>query len=462
MDKTEIFGLTLITSSTCNLNCEYCFLHKNEAYKLYNQNIKESINNGSYFTNISNTFQTMGWDKEKISQISFWGGETLIHIENIQKHLPIIFSLFPNVNNFLLSTNFSINIEKFFNFLVDLNKLANNRIVVNLQLSIDGPNGSSMRKQGHNVKEEIYYKNMETFCNLVNNIQLKNLEIHVSIRPTISKNLYLTELNTYDKIKNYLTPFYEFIDVFASKCISKSLMFSTLDIWPVLATPYYESSKDGRLLQNIERLWFQVVMNEFKDIPLRKNVTLFQGGNSFDKNPSMFQSNNECSELKHSITINYDGTICECSGSYIDHFEPYQQELLKTGENELYKVATAHSKMVNYNPLTNPEIIEEKKWYVHDGGYRNTHFIGLTSIILLAEELALSGQISSIYLYDKEKLLKHSLMLLNNSCSRNNIAQTFSPYIKPVGELRRYFNGTMENIDQMESITRKILMEKER
>ena len=31
-----LYGCGLRVSELCNLNCEYCFLHKNEAYKLYN------------------------------------------------------------------------------------------------------------------------------------------------------------------------------------------------------------------------------------------------------------------------------------------------------------------------------------------------------------------------------------------------------------------------------------------
>jgi len=38
-----IKNLTLITSSICNLDCSYCFLHKNNAYKEYNKNIYESF-----------------------------------------------------------------------------------------------------------------------------------------------------------------------------------------------------------------------------------------------------------------------------------------------------------------------------------------------------------------------------------------------------------------------------------
>lgn len=450
-----IKSLTLITSSVCNLDCSYCFLHKNQAYKEYDKAIHAAFQNGTYLQNVVNTFKTMNWDCNNIDQLSFWGGETLTHIENIRQQLPIIFKHFPNIESILISTNFSINIEKFVNFLIDLDKIITHPITIRLQLSIDGPNNTTMRLTGHNVKEEIYLKNIETLCNLMNNTYFKYVQLRLAIRATVNKEVYMSELITYEQIKEYLEHFHSFIKKFQMKCLSKSLTFDSVNIWPVLSTPYYESSEDGRKLAQIGKIWESVMNNEFKDIPLSRTITLFQGGGSYDKNRPLFIPNIECSELKHAITINYDGSICECSGSYIDHYPLYQKELLDTNENHLYNVATAHAKMVNYNPNTDSDIILTKNWYVHDGGYKNTNFTYLTSIILIAEELALSGQISAVYLYDKEKLLRHSMMLLNNSCSRNNIAQTFSPYIKPIEEIRRYFNGIMEHLDDMNTITLK-------
>ena len=450
-----IKNLTLITSSICNLDCSYCFLHKNNAYKEYNKNIYESFQNGSYLKNVLKTFELMQWNRDNVDSISFWGGESLTYINILQQQLPIIFKSFPNINTMLLSTNFSINIEKFVNFLIELDKNIKHPITVRLQLSIDGPNNTLMRETGHNVKEEIYLKNIEILSNLMNNTYFEYVKLRLAIRATVNKDVYMSKLTTYEQIKEYLEPFYNFIKQFQRKCIGKSIDFDSVNIWPVLATPYYESSDDGRKLTQIAKIWESVMNNEFLDIPLSRTITLFQGGGSYDKNKPLFVPNTECSELKHSITINYDGSICECSGSYIDNYPLYQQELVQNKEEHLYNVATAHSKMVNYNPITEPEIIDNKKWYVHDGGYRNTNFTYLTSIIMIAEELALSGQISAVYLYDKEKLLRHSMMLLNNSCSRNNIAQTFSPYIKPIEEIRRYFNGILEHIDDMNTITLK-------
>lgn len=450
-----IKSLTLITSSSCNLNCSYCFLHKNNAYKEFDKNIYQAFQDGSYIKNVLKTFKSMEWDCNNVDHLSFWGGESLTHIDSVRKELPSIFKSFPNINAILLSTNFSINVEKFVNFLIDLDKIVKNPITVRLQLSIDGPNDSLMRKTGHNVKEEIYLKNIETLSNLMNNTYFEYVNLRLAIRATVNKDIYLSQLTTYEQIKEYLDPFYYFVKQFQKKCIGKSIDFDSVNIWPVLATPYHESSEDGKELTKIAKIWESVMNNEFLDIPLSRTITLFQGGSSYDKNKPLFIPNTECSELKHAITVNYDGSLCECSGSYIDHYPLYQQELLENNEKHLYNVAIAHSKMVNYNPITDPDSIINKNWYVHNGGYRNTNFICLTSIISLAEELALSGQISAVYLYDKEKLLRHSLMLLNNSCSRNNIAQTFSPYIKPIEEIRRYFNGIMEHVDDMNTITLK-------
>jgi len=111
----------------------------------------------------------------------------------------------------LLSTNFSINIEKFVNFLIELDKNIKHPITVRLQLSIDGPNNTLMRETGHNVKEEIYLKNIEILSNLMNNTYFEYVKLRLAIRATVNKDVYMSKLTTYEQIKEYLEPFYNFI-----------------------------------------------------------------------------------------------------------------------------------------------------------------------------------------------------------------------------------------------------------
>ena len=52
-------------------------------------------------------------------------------------------------------------------------------------------------------------------------------------------------------------------------------------------------------------------------------LLLYSGCGPIIEDRPLFKPNAECTELKSCITINYDGSICECSGSYIDSFKPH-------------------------------------------------------------------------------------------------------------------------------------------
>jgi organic radical activating enzyme len=36
-DNREIGSITFISSAVCNLNCSFCYLHKNKSYKKFNE-----------------------------------------------------------------------------------------------------------------------------------------------------------------------------------------------------------------------------------------------------------------------------------------------------------------------------------------------------------------------------------------------------------------------------------------
>ena len=81
----------------------------------------------------------------------------------------------------------------------------------------------------------------------------------------------------------------------------------------------------------------------------------------------MIIRNAECSELDTSLTINYNGEIAECSGAFIDNFEPYLEELKTEGDMNNYYTSLMRNKLV-YNPGTiTDEEFEEKNWQIHSG-----------------------------------------------------------------------------------------------
>ncbi|MDD7592625.1 MAG: hypothetical protein PUJ92_06520 [Bacilli bacterium] len=55
-----------------------------------------------------------------------------MHIDSITKNVKKMFTLFPNINTIILSTNWTINIDKFFDFLKEIDKSAKHIVKIRL------------------------------------------------------------------------------------------------------------------------------------------------------------------------------------------------------------------------------------------------------------------------------------------------------------------------------------------
>ena len=131
-------------------------------------------------------------------------------------------------------------------------------------------------------------------------------------------------------------------------CISESINFLHRFVFPKVATPYTDTVEDGINYAKIIRTWESVYQNEFysKDTEIDKDgfFDLFGCLKEID----IRQGNPQCRELNDALTINYDGSIAECSGSFITTYEPYLKELQEKDEKEFYLIAKAHNNMTNY------------------------------------------------------------------------------------------------------------------
>ena len=78
MLSNKVFSISVITSSTCNLNCNFCYLHKNKVNYEYNELLRAAWDDGTYVNNLKLVFEKMENNPEDVEEIHFWGGETLI------------------------------------------------------------------------------------------------------------------------------------------------------------------------------------------------------------------------------------------------------------------------------------------------------------------------------------------------------------------------------------------------
>ena len=51
----EVQTISLISSTTCNLNCSFCYLHKNQSYKEFDKLVRQAWADGSYLNNAVKT-----------------------------------------------------------------------------------------------------------------------------------------------------------------------------------------------------------------------------------------------------------------------------------------------------------------------------------------------------------------------------------------------------------------------
>ena len=80
---SNIFQINLLTASVCNLTCKFCYLHKNESYKIFNEEVINSWKTGEYFKNVKDVLSRLNSDPNEIRNLELWGGETLLFIKEI-------------------------------------------------------------------------------------------------------------------------------------------------------------------------------------------------------------------------------------------------------------------------------------------------------------------------------------------------------------------------------------------
>lgn len=438
--------LILLTSSACNLNCSFCYLHKDKILTEYDKEILQAWKEKTYISTVLNSILKFDANPYDIKEVQFWGGETLLHINELKENIQELYTYFPNIQKYLIPTNWTIHIKEFFEFIKELDKYALPNTDFAVQLSIDGPKGYS--ESGHNVSFETYKKNIKLFADLVNNYKLKNVKLRFSINATISKELYLNKLFDYNEIKNYVQQMTELTSYINECFVSESCAINTNHVFPGLSLPATETVEEGLKLTSINRLWEYVYMNEFKNNTWNNlhDKYFYFGIQNFNLKEDINSKDPYCGQLKVGLTFLPDGTIVECSSAYIDPNEKYQQECLELNDKDRYLASKLHASL-SINPLTASEYdLKKFKWSVING-IRDTEKTSKYFHYNICKELAKSGQISQKYLYDKELLIKHLEIIAGPStCMYENINTTKNPLISNPSNFRRYLNGLAEYV----------------
>lgn len=432
MENNEIKAISILASGKCNLNCNYCFLHKNQSLKDIDTIVQKSWENGQYLKNLQHTLIKLQTDFTAIEGITIWGGEPLLNLINFNKNIVKILDIFPNINSFWTSSNFNINIEDFIQLLKIIDENVNNEVEFRLQLSIDG----IFYKEGHNLPLNFYKQQLKKLIELTQSINFKKINLRINFRATISESNFLLLFNDEQLLDDYIQYMLELINYINSFTINKHIKIINT-ILPIAAYPSQSNTIDGVNLSKALQIWDRI-KHKYK---LSEN--LYDEGLGRISNNLLFKNNYECKNLLQNVTILPDGSITCCINSFLNNFDLYKNELKTQNDIEGLKLIATEIPY-SFNPINMSDEEINKRIYFIQNGVKNTISTYTYFALKMCEELLKVNQISNIY-NNTELLLQHiNLINLNLGCMFYNLHETQLPYLNSPSTFRKYLNGAAE------------------
>lgn len=456
--SNAIKQVSLLGSSICNLQCQYCYLHNQETksfYKLLNEEVQLSWINGTYVENIKQVFSKIKADPLKTTRMEIWGGEPLIQIDNMLLTIKDLFTFFPNINFLMIPTNFAWSekiASKIPQMFLYFDQTRNTDYAeIHLQLSIDSYKGIIL-EQGHHAKNTQYLKNFEALIKELANIELKNTLIIFDVHPTASGQNILKYLSSYQQLEEYFNGMF-FLKKYTDNLIEKyncknKIIYGEDAYFPLCAVPENSTSEEG--YKYAEILKKAEILQHNKRYLTGDAYHFFENFSHNTANVPLFTANHECPESNYNaIMILPDGTISECACSYVANRQEYLDLVLQQKQYEDYRLSMTRKKYF-FNPLTATKEEEDFNDWYNLQGLRHNYSTALNLSMGLCQELSLSKQISPAYAMDPTLLLKHLLLETTPySCTREQLYTTGVPFLPVPGDYRRIFNGEIEYVDSI-------------
>lgn len=441
----------IFISSTCNLDCQYCYISKNKAFFELDKLIVESLQTKKYFNIIKDFY---GDKKDKLERIELWGGEPTLHLDLFTNLLDDFMGNFKNLNAFFMSTNFTTDVNNIKKFLKELSKY-NKKIMVEIQISLDGPENVTTFNRGKNYNEGVNNKieqNLVELLKYYNEEDLKDVGLRISMKPTLVPDNVRYHLKDIEETKNYFLYFQNLVYKCYNLCDKPNFRIGYSPI-PNFCNPGEYTTDDGKVfaeyVKNVENL--KEINLQTKEIPLYvvfnfledkvKNALKIYKGNNIDFGLGF------CGAYTYKTFISPEGKINICHRGFLDYYSDYREGSVQESDLHTRKVfSTKDSLLKNVKEKTTIDAFDYNEEYSKKINvlYNNSRF-QVSSIMSLIYELSLCGQVSKIYSEDEELLAKAAIFArVSTPCLYDNIITTGSLYLKDSSLIRLYFNGAFE------------------
>lgn len=368
--------LSLITSNSCNQKCSYCYLHKNPAYQEQDKILLQSLEDGSFFSNIMNTIHSLHYDVKDFDTLDFWGGEPTLYFNKEESLIDHILYNFPNINKISYSTNFST-----FDQQIDFIKFFNNyvrHLNLSIQISYDG----IFNKITRGIDPIEIKENLKRFILALNKMCLNNLTISINLKATLPWAFYLQLCTDVEKYQEYLKHIQDLSTFFETFSLNKNVLLRIENsmIYPTTTSPTHYTQEDGR---QFALGAYNLYLHGLPNIPLclvEKSFT----------NPS-----NYCGHMTRQLLFKYDGTLAPCPAGFMDDNEA-NLEWLKENDPEEYK------------QLLKSKYLSKEHDYIIKYVAQDLRTSELTFVMSQMYDLAQAGLISPIYKDNEAVRFRHA------------------------------------------------------
>ena len=432
--------LVLYSAAVCNLKCVYCAIDKNPALQKIDALLEESFK-GDYYLNFCKEIFP---EKNQLTSIEIWGGETFLGIERIIPVLKQLIENYPLLNNFFVSSNMTIPdwMNKLTLLINTFNEYPDRKFKFRLQMSLDGTKEITDHNRGKNVTNRLTenFKKMVDYCS---ENDLKNVSLEAIFKPTLTIDDIIKYLDTKDKIVEYYKFFETYFDIYHSKDTPNLFMAPSL---PNTAAPSPHTQNDGYIFRDFAKNCYEITQENKRN----KIFKYYRDIRPF--HASFCNACTNCSVMGGICGSGYNvigllpnDMISACHSGFTDFLADYKENAKNndgvTLDDNIFKNANSARLIFHKDKLDQYEKQIDKF-------YRGDTVAIINNLAVQIIMLAISNQIDHRYVKEDEAIrAARYIMEFTANCIRDNLAITGTMTLLPLGLPRLLLNGARDYLD---------------
>lgn len=434
--------LSIIGATRCNLNCSYCFLHKNPAYIEEDAKVIAALKDGSYIRNIKTTLNKLKIPYDDFSKFEIWGAETSLHMSESEDFFKELLRSFPNITEIGYSSNFLTDVQNHLDLINILEQYGpRDRYVLPIQISVDGPDW--ILSQTRHYKYQALKNNVLKFIDALNKTKLKKCHIDLNYKATLPWEVFEKIISSKESMEEYYDFWLAEEEDIGNKVINGNVHFKVHNGYvPALVWPYQYVKEDGLKITAAAQL---IDANRlYKKYHLDRNMILEIFG--FDEVERNYDPIGGCGKYVYSLMFKPDGSMAACSNGILDTNDKNLEWLKENDPKEYEESLRTRPYSDTYDENGNVDYNKMKKHFDYMSRFweYQTNYV-LTNICAQIYELSYAGLISDSYKRDPEMIYRHALYILRkHGCYFTNLRATGSPYVPDRSYLILVCNGLLE------------------